>query len=140
VSITSRILLAFAAIAGLAFYFLLDPIIERVERQYLEAAEEPMVDIANVLAAVAEDTWKPSPDFTKIDLAFRRAKARVLRAQIYNLTKTTMDLDAYITDTQGTVLWHSSRPEIVGTDYSRYFDIYFTAGPLRRTLVSSRRE
>ena len=46
-SLTSRLLLGFALIAGIGFWLMMDQVLQRVERQYLEAEEEPMVDIAN---------------------------------------------------------------------------------------------
>ncbi|MDD8051093.1 MAG: two-component system sensor histidine kinase CreC, partial [Verrucomicrobiota bacterium] len=55
-STTTRILLCFLLLITCAFYFLLDKLTDRVERQYLEAAEEPMVDIARILAAWLEQS------------------------------------------------------------------------------------
>ena len=54
-STTTRILLGFLLVVMAGFYFLMDKLTERVERQYLEAAEEPMVDTANILASWLEE-------------------------------------------------------------------------------------
>jgi two-component system sensor histidine kinase CreC len=40
-SLTSRLLLGFALIAGIGFWLMMDQVLQRVERQYLEAEEEP---------------------------------------------------------------------------------------------------
>lgn len=126
-SITSRILLTFTLAAAVVLYLLLDPMIERVERQYLEAAEEPMVDIANVLAEVAAPAFDSSPPNTAaLDLAFHSAHKRPLTARIYNLIKATIDLEAYLTDERGVVIWDSAHPERVGADHSSYYDVHYS--------------
>ena len=51
-SLTNRILISLALMALAGFAILLNPILDRVERQYLEATEEPMVDVAEILAAL----------------------------------------------------------------------------------------
>ena len=87
-SLTVRILLSFALMALAGFACLLNPMLDRVERQYLEATEEPMVDVAEILAAllsnqpvsdlVAPEAWKQG---------MRSVKVRPLHAKIYNLMK-----------------------------------------------------
>ena len=51
-SLTVRILFSLGLMALAGFACLLNPILDRVERQYLEATEEPMVDVAEILAAL----------------------------------------------------------------------------------------
>jgi two-component system sensor histidine kinase CreC len=83
------------ALAG--FAVLLNPILDRVERQYLEATEEPMVDVAEILAALlsnqpeselfAPETWV---------LGMEAAKSKPLNARIYNLMKDRVLMDFYL--------------------------------------------
>jgi two-component system sensor histidine kinase CreC len=49
-SLTARFLLGFALVASVGLFVLFSQLIQRVERQYMEATEEPMVDVANILA------------------------------------------------------------------------------------------
>ncbi len=115
-SLTSKLLLGFALIAGIGFLLMMDQVLSRVERQYLEAAEEPMVDIANVMAEMlAHDVdGEGKLDTTTLQAAFTGAKARQIEAKIYSFTKTRMDMDVYVTDSSGMVLYDSMRPERVG--------------------------
>ena len=126
-SLTVRILLSFGLMALAAFACLLNPVLDRVERQYLEATEEPMVDVAEILAAllsnqptadlVAPDTWKRG---------MRSVKDRPLHAKIYNLMKEKVLMDFYITDTSGTIVYDSGGMAAVGDDFSIYLDVHRT--------------
>lgn len=100
---------------------MMDQVLERVERQYLEAEEEPMVDMANVLAELLARDMIPGGgiDIVQIQSAFTRVKQRVLEAKIYSFTKTQVDMDVYVTDNEGKILYDSMHPERVGTGESR---------------------
>lgn len=115
-SLTSRLLLGFSLIAGIGFWLMIDQVLSRVERQYLEAAEEPMVDMANVLAEMlARDVGAGGKiETAPLQAAFTGAKARELEAKIYSFTKTRVDMNVYVTDGRGVVLYDSMHPERVG--------------------------
>ncbi len=51
-STTSRILLAFLALLALGIFVVQGRITLRLQRQYSEAVEEPMVDMARLFAAL----------------------------------------------------------------------------------------
>jgi two-component system, OmpR family, sensor histidine kinase CreC len=115
-SLTARFLLGFAVVATLGLYLLSAQLINRVERQYFEAIEEPMVDVANILAEVigAEaDNGLLRPHV--VEKAVRAAQQRQLKAQIYNLSKTSVDMQVYVTDAQGRVLFDSAGIEQPGS-------------------------
>jgi two-component system sensor histidine kinase CreC len=115
-SLTSRLLVGFALIAAVGFWLMMDQVLQRVERQYLEAEEEPMVDIANILAELLARDVKPDGAFDTKPLAsaFEGVKRRAFKAQIYSHMKTHVDMDVYVTDSQGRVLYDSMNPERVG--------------------------
>jgi len=115
-SLTSRLLFGFALIAALGFWLMLDTVVERVERQYLEAAEEPMVDFANVLAELMahEMTEDGKVDPGALGAALSGARSRTLVARIHSVLKTQVDLSVYVTDEKGRVLFDSLHPEQVG--------------------------
>ncbi|MCB1077538.1 MAG: hypothetical protein KDM64_06885, partial [Verrucomicrobiae bacterium] len=52
--ITLLIIFGFLVIALTGFYFLMRTIRADVERQYSQAAEEPMVDMSHLLASLVE--------------------------------------------------------------------------------------
>jgi two-component system sensor histidine kinase CreC len=120
-SLTSRLLLGFAFIAGIGFWLMMDKVLERVERQYLEAAEEPMVDMANVMAEVlARDVKRDGQiDTRAIQTAIEAAKIRIFEAKIYSHMKTQINMDVYVTDAGGKVLYDSLHPELIGTVLSK---------------------
>jgi two-component system sensor histidine kinase CreC len=120
-SLTSRLLFGFALISALGFWLMMDQVLQRVERQYLEAEEEPMVDMANVLAELlARDTLPDgSINTAPLQSAITEAKQRVLDAKIYSFIKTQVDMDVYVTDKTGKVLYDSLHPERVGSIETR---------------------
>ena len=107
-STTSRILLGFLVFLAAGLFAFDDKLSKRVERQYMEAAEESMVDVAQLLAARLE-----ADDF---DLgALRRewdaARKRDFAAKIYGLTKTTLDMNVYVTDERLWQVYRDRRPD-----------------------------
>ena len=127
-STTSRILLAFLFLLAAGLYFLETRLTQRVEREYREAAEETMVDVAQVVAAIIEQHASPDGalDVSMIRRAWAAAHARSFTATIYDLTKTTLDLDSYVTDRNGIVLFDSAAGRAEGQDYSKQRDVALT--------------
>jgi two-component system, OmpR family, sensor histidine kinase CreC len=127
-STTTRILLGFLVCFGVALCCLLAPLLRRVAPQYLEAAEEPMVDMSRFLAAIiGQDAGaKGELDLAVIRAALADAKARRFDAQIYNLTKTTTNTNVYITDHRGHVLFDSDHGRAEGQDYITKRDVSFS--------------
>ncbi|MBL9133242.1 MAG: hypothetical protein JNG86_18675, partial [Verrucomicrobiaceae bacterium] len=97
-SLTARFLVAFALVASVGLFVLFTQLIRRVERQYMEAIEEPMVDVANILAEIlATQARDGALEPKSVETAIRFAQARELNAQIYNRTKTQVDMQVYVT-------------------------------------------
>ncbi|MGJ8654685.1 MAG: two-component system sensor histidine kinase CreC [Opitutaceae bacterium] len=126
-SLTNRILISLALMALAGFAVLLNPILDRVERQYLEATEEPMVDVAEILAALLSNQAgmeSLTPDSWVAGM--EAAKAKSLNAKIYNLMKDKVLMDFYITDTDGIVVYDSGKAAEVGADFSIFLDVFLT--------------
>jgi len=114
-SLTSRLLLGFAIISGIGFLMMMHNVLERVERQYLEAEEEPMVDMANIMAEIlAHDVKDGQIDPTHLRATFEAVKQRTLKAKIYSQTKTNVDMEIYVTDSQSKVIYDSLHPGSIG--------------------------
>lgn len=108
-SLTARFLLGFALVASVGLAVLFTQLSQRVERQYFEAVEEPMVDVANILAEIlAAEATNGALEPMRVETAVRAAQKRRINAQIYNRTKTQVDMQVYVTDAQGRVLFDSS--------------------------------
>ena len=126
-SLTARILLGFFVISMVGLAVLLNPVIERVERQYLEAAEEPMVDFVNLLAELLRDEVVAGEvNARELAEVFERVRDRQPDARIYDVFKTEVDVELVITDDRGLLLFDSARPGLAGLDYSGYRDVRMT--------------
>ncbi|MGJ8640436.1 MAG: two-component system sensor histidine kinase CreC [Opitutaceae bacterium] len=126
-SLTLRILLSLAVMALAGVVALLNPVLDRVERQYLEATEEPMVDVAEILAALLSNQ---SGDALLAPEAWRSgmeaAKAKALNVKIYNLMKEKVLMDFYITNADGLIVYDSGSAAETGDDFSIYYDVMRT--------------
>src|SRR3954464_4214339 len=122
-----RIFLFYLAVFAVCLYFTTDWIWTTLRTRYLESVEEPLVDAANLLASVVEqDMARPDFTFADLDSPLARAHSRVLSARIYDLEKSRVDLQLYITDASGKVVFDTRQPKALGEDYSRFHDVKLT--------------
>jgi len=123
----TRIFFCYLLIFVVCFYYPIDWMLENLRTRYLEGVEDPLVDQANILAAIiglemeadqfAHDKWSE---------AFDNAYARKLSARIYELVKTQVDMQIYITDASGKIIFDSENKEKLGADYSKWRDVLLT--------------
>jgi two-component system sensor histidine kinase CreC len=122
-----RIFLFYLAIFAACLYFTTDWIWTTLRTRYLESVEEPLVDSANLLASLVEqDMARPDFTFDDLEASLARAHSRVLSARIYDLQKSAVDLQVYITDATGRVVFDTRRPTAVGQSYRRLHDVKLT--------------
>lgn len=126
-STTLRIVIAVLALLFAGFYLLIDRLVQRVERQYLEAAEEPMVDAAHVVASFVEGTLKGNGtvDVDLLKKAWAGIPQREVKAKIYEVVKTTADMNVYVVDSTGKCIFDSRGIE-EGEDLSSKRDVALT--------------
>ncbi len=125
--LTLLIIAGFLLIAGGGFFLLMRTIREDVERQYSQAAEEPLVDLSHLLASMVEQDLRDGEiDASRFREAFESAYRREFRARIYQLEKTTIDTHVYVTDREGIVRFDSENGRRVGEDFSEMNDVYLT--------------
>jgi two-component system sensor histidine kinase CreC len=88
-----------------------------LDPRYKESAEESLVDTANLLAVLIENDIA-SGDFhpARLRPTFDDLYRRELRARIYDVEKTHVDLRVYVTDRNGAVVFDS-----LGRDEGRNF-------------------
>ena len=128
-SLTARILAGFVVLALAGIYFLFEPVVDRVERQYLEAAEEPMIDAAEMLAGIVSHELETTGHLPEsLAPGLKLAASRRLDAYIYSLHKQQVLMDVYVTDARGFILYDSGHPERVGADFSIFNDVRLTLG------------
>jgi two-component system sensor histidine kinase CreC len=116
------VIVLFAMVVG----FLLKGIADDLKSAYRQSAEETLVDFSHLLAASVEaDMQNGAIDIERWRETFRHAYAKKFEALIYRQTKRSMDLQVYITDARGMVLFDSTgRSE--GQDFSQWRDVYLS--------------
>jgi two-component system, OmpR family, sensor histidine kinase CreC len=126
----TRLFLGFFLLSGAGFYFLVGWILDDLRPHYLDSSEEALNDTANLLAALLEagmaGNGKDSIPIGDLRQAFMRTPGRPLAARIHAMTKTRMDLQVYVTDAQGKVIFDSDGGKAEGSDYSQWRDVYLT--------------
>lgn len=123
-SIRLRIILSFFILIGIGFYILIDWVIDDLRVRYLESIEEAMVDNAYLLSSIISSEIKGDKiDVELIKKALLDVKDQTFKAQIYDITKTRVDLRIYITDKDGIVLFDSIDENNVGQDFTKWRDV-----------------
>lgn len=128
-SIRTRIILTHLLIVGCGFYYLVQKIADpsEIKPRYLQSVEEPMVDMARLLAALLEGRMRDGTiDLTGFRESFEKAHTRPFLARIYSREKTSIDLHVYVTDARGVVLFDSDGGRAEGQDYSERNDVFLT--------------
>jgi two-component system sensor histidine kinase CreC len=124
--IRARIFLAILLTMGIGFSVLVHWLISDLEPQFRKSTEEPQVDSALVLAAIASTQVENGVVNTVL---FRKAleniSPEITPVRIYDFVKTTMDLRIYLTDATGKVVFDSVGHD-EGKDYSRWNDVLKT--------------
>lgn len=123
--ITLLMVAGFLVIAGAGFYLLMRTISEDIERQYSQASEEPLVDFAHLFASLLErDVRDRKIDVSGFREGFDAAYRRDFLAKIYQLEKSKIHTQVYITDENGIVIFDSDGGRREGKDYSQYNDVF----------------
>jgi two-component system sensor histidine kinase CreC len=124
VRLGSILFVAHFIILALCFSYPITLLAQRVRIGYLESAEEPLVDAANILAEfVGRQAGETGLDTEELYRTFAAINQRKLSAKIYELQKEHVDLDVYITDRAGKIVFDSRGRENLGADYSRWLDV-----------------
>lgn len=111
---------------AVSLYWLVDRLTGDVRKYYLQAMEESMVDTSTLLSSVlATQASDGELRLQGLQDFFQHAAAREFEAKIYELVKTRLDMDVYVTDAQGVVLFDSAGQH-TGRDFSRWNDVHLT--------------
>ncbi|AEG02213.1 two-component system sensor histidine kinase CreC [Methylomonas methanica] len=125
-TVRSRILLVFLLALASGFFALERWLSLELRPRYYQSFEEPLVDMANILAEIAGQEFdRPDPDFDRLQSALQRVYQRDPKADIYGLRKNDIDIRVYITDRNGMVIFDSYH-KAVGQNFSKWRDVYLT--------------
>ncbi|WP_020158901.1 two-component system sensor histidine kinase CreC [Methylobacter marinus] len=122
-TVRTRILLIFLVTLGSGFFVLERWLSLELRPRYYQSFEEPLVDMANILAEIASQEFDQAPPrFDRLQEALTRVYARQVNADIYGLIKNAVDIRVYITDRAGKVLFDSYQLD-VGKDFAVWRDV-----------------
>jgi len=126
-NIRNRIFFFFIVIIGVAMFGFTRWLSDDLKSRYNEAVEEPLVDVAHILAeSIGSQLLIGDLDSRQLKQFFNRVYARQFKAQIFRLEKNNVDMQVYVTDADGKVVFHSVDESIVGQDYSQWNDVFKT--------------
>ncbi len=126
-SLGGRIFFAYLFIFVICFYYPVDWLARDLRTRYVEGVEDPLVDQANILAALVEADMEIGIfSAERCYRVFEEAYGRALSADIYSLAKRRVDICVYITDASGRVIFDSEDKSNIGADYSSWRDVALT--------------
>lgn len=115
----------FSVLAALTWFFL-DKATDKLSTAFQQSSETVLVDTATLLATSLEQHFRDQVlDTDEISHLFEQSYQRQFQAQIYSLYKDTIDLEIYITNRQGIVIYDSTGLH-KGEDYSDWRDVKLT--------------
>ena len=111
--------------SGIAWY-LIDKTPEKLAKGIDKAAEEVMIDTANLLAqSLSVNSSSDQIDIDKFKTTIDQYLKRSINAQIYDFNKDKASLQIYITNEVGQVIYDSTG-RYIGEDFSNDRDVYLT--------------
>jgi len=122
-----RIFVCYLIIFTACFYYSASWMKDKVRFRYLEGVEDPLVDQANILAAmVGQDMESGRFSTDRLYKTFEGIYHRELSSKIYELNKTRVDMNIYIADKNGKVIFDAQNRENIGSDYMKWRDVRLT--------------
>ncbi|WP_235593012.1 two-component system sensor histidine kinase CreC [Leptospira interrogans] len=115
----------------MGYYYFVDKIEESIRPRYMEAVEESLNDTAHLLASLLEREFSQKNDSLEkiseriLSPVMQTTRERDLNSKIFEITKKKVDLQLYVTDERGIVIYDSKKLK-KGQDYSKKNDVYLT--------------
>jgi two-component system sensor histidine kinase CreC len=115
-------------IVSFGFYILVQWLLNELRPRYLEAVEETMVDVSVLMAGMLEaDAREGKLETSRLKAMMEKASSSSFEAKIYELTKRKMDMNVYVVDREGIVVYDSAHPEHTGLNYrEQWRDVFLT--------------
>ncbi|UFH48693.1 two-component system sensor histidine kinase CreC [Pseudomonas sp. KNUC1026] len=121
-----RIFLVYFLFVGLTGWFVLNAVTDEIRPGVRQSTEETLVDTANLLAELVRDDVKAGTLAQgHLPAVLKAYGQRQPGADIWGLTKNSVNHRIYVTDARGIVLL-DSLGLATGQDYSRWNDVYLT--------------
>lgn len=121
-----RLFFLYFILVGMTAYMVSKTVIQELKPTVRQTTEETLVDMANLLAVLAEeDVANGKISESRFSQLLTAYGLREPKARIWEIGKKTINHRIYITDDQGIVIADSWRQD-VGKDYSQWNDVYLT--------------
>jgi two-component system sensor histidine kinase CreC len=121
-----RILFALFALSFIIFIYFANFIKNDFSIRYLESVEESLIDLSGLFAVMIEqDSESGHLTINSIASLFEQKKRKSLNARIYRVSKKSIDVETYICDMNGRVVYDSTGKN-TGKDFSQWNDVYLT--------------
>ena len=125
-SIGLKVFLTYLIIGSGIAWYLIEQTPQELSKEIDKAAEDVMIDTANLLAqSVSEEVQKGQIDTKKLSKTIEAYLQRKLDAKIYDVDKEKTSLDVYIANNKGIVIYDSTN-RYLGEDFSKDNDVYLT--------------
>lgn len=126
-SVFSRLAIFYFVLLSVALTFAWHVFYDDIKPSFRQISEEAMVDNANLMAEILVPLLQqPQPDFSALEQTVVNFHKRDPKAIIWSHTKNSTNLQFYITDGTGTVIYHSYDQSQIGEDYSQWRDVFRT--------------
>lgn len=126
ISVSFRAFVFYFMVIGTLSWFILDKAIEKLETAFQQSSETVLIDTANLLATFLEHDFSNQVlDTAEMSRVFEDSYKRQLNAQIYSLFKQQIDLEIYVTNRKGIVVYDSTNQH-EGADFSAWRDVNLT--------------
>ncbi len=139
-SVFTRLALLYLILVAGSIILVLNIFYNDIKLSMHQTSEETLVDSANLVAELLAPYLIDEPiNIVEIEKISKLFKQRQLNAKIWSDLKLTTNLDFYITDVKGQVLFHSYDKAQQGKDYSAWLDVSRTINGeygARTTLTS----
>jgi len=123
ITIGFKVFLTYLIIGSGIAWYLVEETPKELSKEIDKAAEDVMIDTANLLAqSVSSDIKDEKIELARISNTIDQYLKRSLDAKIYDVDKQKTSLEVYITDKNGIVLYDSSN-RYVGKDFSKDNDV-----------------
>ena len=124
IRLTRLTVLIMALVTSTGFLMLYQYLTDDLEDQTFQATEESLLDTAHILAGLLEaEIQQNSIKTDKLDTSLKLAYSHKFKATIFNLVKTKVGTNIYVTDDKGIVIY-DSKSHLTGRDMAQYNDVY----------------
>ncbi len=124
-SLRRRLFITLCIVFLIGFFSIARWIRGELRNSYAQVVEEILIDYAHLISAHIENNRMSKQSFDSLQAMFANSKNHIINAKIFDFIKTNSNLEMYVTDNKGLVVF-STKKEEIGHDFSKWNDVYKT--------------